>query len=144
MGLDFKKPKRPKKRKWAWLSVGFIILLATILISKVSADPARLTGTVSRVIDGDTFKLDGLEPSIRIWGLDAPERDEAAGPNATSTLTKILGSYSLTCIIRDIDKYQRIVGQCFLPDGTDIAAVMISRGAAREYCYFSSNAYGTC
>jgi endonuclease YncB( thermonuclease family) len=34
--------------------------------------------------------------------------------------------------VRDIDRFGRIVGQCVLPDGRDIAAVMIASGAAME------------
>ena len=37
---------------------------------------------------------------------------------------------------RDIDRYGRIVGQCFLPDGRDITAAMIASGTAREFCRY--------
>jgi micrococcal nuclease len=50
----------------------------------------------------------------------------------------------LTCRRRDIDRYGRIVGQRFLPDGRDITAVMIASGMAREFCRYSGNHYRTC
>lgn len=50
----------------------------------------------------------------------------------------------LRCQVRDIDRYGRYVGQCFLPDGRDITAEMIQMGVAREYCRFSRNHYGSC
>ena len=121
-----------------------LILLGTVFLATASAQPARLTGTVARVIDGDTFKLDGLEPSIRIWGLDAPEADQAQGPRATRALRHLILSQHLSCVIRDIDKYQRIVGQCILSNGRDIAAEMIRMGVATEYCRFSGGHYRTC
>ena len=49
-----------------------------------------------------------------------------------------------TCRQRDIDRYRRIVGQCFLPDGRDITAAMIASGTAKEFCRFSRNHYRTC
>ena len=35
------------------------------------------TGVVTRVVDGDTFWLNSQDVRIRVWGLDAPERDQA-------------------------------------------------------------------
>lgn len=112
----------------------------------ISAEPAaaRLTGAVSRIVDGDTFKLVGLTPSIRIWGLDAPETDQDGGTEATRALRILIEQEVLMCHIRDIDRYGRIVGQCFLQDGRDIASAMIRQGVAEEYCRFSEGFYGTC
>ena len=42
-----------------------------------SAD--SFTGVVTRVVDGDTFWLNSQDVRIRVWGLDAPERDQAGG-----------------------------------------------------------------
>ena len=43
-------------------------------------------GRVTRIVDGDTFQIRGQNPSIRIWGLDAPETHEQAGAAATAAL----------------------------------------------------------
>jgi endonuclease YncB( thermonuclease family) len=103
-----------------------------------------LSGSVQRTIDGDTFRLQDLEPSIRIWGLDAPERGQPGGAEATNMLQDLITGQTLTCRIRDIDRYDRIVAQCFLSDGQDIAAEMIEARVAREYCRYSGGYYGTC
>jgi micrococcal nuclease len=55
-----------------------------------------------------------------------------------------LSGQTLTCRQRDIDRYGRIVGQCFLPDGRDVTAAMIESGTAQEFCRFSRNHYRTC
>jgi len=147
LGLDFKTQKKPSKRR-RLLGLLMIILAVFIIVGVYTtlaiAKPATLSGTVARVVDGDTFKFEGLAPSIRIWGLDAPERGETGGSQATRTLKTLIAQKTLSCSIRDIDKYKRIVGQCWLPNGNDIASEMIVRGAASEYCYFSNNHYGTC
>ena len=101
-------------------------------------------GRVTRIVDGDTFWINGQDVRIRIWALDAPETDERGGPAATAKLTRLISGQELACRERDIDRYGRIVGQCFLPDGRDITAAMIESGTATEYCYFSGNHYGTC
>ncbi len=123
--------------------VSFLAVLV-LLTGPVSAQTNTVSGAVRYVTDGDTFSLRGVERPIRVWGLDAPERDERGASAATSTLRRLISGQSLTCRVRDIDRYGRIVGQCFLPDGRDIAAQMIAAGVAREYCYFSGGYYGTC
>ena len=78
---------------------------------------------MTRVVDGDTFWISSADERIRVWGLDAPEVDMPGGSPATATLTALISGQQLTCRQRDIDRYGRIVGQCFLPDGRDITAV---------------------
>ncbi|MFO1050488.1 MAG: thermonuclease family protein [Geminicoccaceae bacterium] len=81
---------------------------------------------------------------LRVWGLDAPEVDMPGGSQATAALTALISGQQLSCHQRDIDRYGRIVGQCFLPDGRDITAVMIESGTAQEFCRYSGNHYRTC
>lgn len=112
----------------------------------VPATPSRFdfAGQVTRVVDGDTFWVSGQRTRIRVWGLDAPEIGRAGGSAATAQLAGLASGRSVQCNMRDVDRYGRIVGQCWLPDGRDIAAAMIASGTAREYCRFSGNYYGTC
>lgn len=100
-------------------------------------------GVVSRVVDGDTFYLDGLETRIRLWGLDAPERNETGGRAATRALKEIAHGEFVACREVDRDRYNRIVGQCFLADGRDVAALMIASGAAKEYVRYSGGHYAS-
>ena len=108
--------------------------------------PERIdfSGRVTRTVDGDTFWVSSRNVSIRVWGLDAPETNQPGGSTATAALTRLISGQTLRCRQRDIDRYGRIVGQCFLPDGRDIAAAMIASGAATEYCRYSDNYYRTC
>ena len=101
-------------------------------------------GRVTRVVDGDTFWISSASERIRVWGLDAPEVDMPGGSQATSALAALISGQQLTCRQRDIDRYGRIVGQCFLPDGRDITAAMIDSGTAQEFCRYSGNHYRTC
>jgi endonuclease YncB( thermonuclease family) len=120
--------------------------LATVALASMAAlsvSPganAQQSGTlesrVSKVLDGDTFTLSGESRRIRVWGLDAPEWDQRGGSNATATLRSLISGETLRCNVMDIDRYGRLVGQCFLPDGRDIAAEMIRSGAATEYCKY--------
>lgn len=125
-----------------------IIFIASLL--SIASAPSGIAETpsfvaeVKRITDGDTFRAHDLAPAIRIWGLDAPETDEAGGSAATQVLSDLIDGKTLTCLIKDADRYSRIVGQCFLQDGRDIAAEMIRLGVAGEYCRFSGGYYGGC
>lgn len=129
-----------------------LLLLATFaaVLALFAAPDARaeiaidLEARVSKIQDGDTFTLSGESRRIRVWGLDAPEWNHQGGSAATATLRGLISGKRLRCAVRDIDRYGRLVAQCFLPDGRDIAAEMIRSGAAREYCRFSKGYYGTC
>lgn len=125
------------------------LLLAGCVPSEAPQAPAApdatlLAGRVSRVIDGDTLILAGEPRRVRVWGLDAPEWKHRGGSTATAAMRGLISGKTLRCQVRDIDRYGRYVGQCFLPDGRDITAEMIRMGVAREYCFFSRNHYGTC
>lgn len=127
----------------------FLVVISTsAILGPAPAVQAQQSGgveaRVSKVLDGDTFTLSGESRRIRVWGLDAPEWDQQGGSAATSTLRSLISGSSLRCNVLDIDRYGRLVAQCFLPDGRDIAAEMIRSGAATEYCRFSRGFYGTC
>jgi micrococcal nuclease len=120
-------------------------LATTFLLStQLLAQEPSFDGIVKSVTDGDTFRVVNLKPAIRVWGLDAPEREEAGGYAATHALSDLISDQLLRCHIKDVDRYGRIVGQCFLPDGRDIAAAMIQLRVAQEYCRYSGGFYGTC
>ena len=103
-----------------------------------------LVAKVSKILDGDTFTLSGESRRIRVWGLDAPEWNHRGGAAATATLRGMISGKRLRCAVLDIDRYGRLVAQCFLPDGRDIAAEMIRSGTATEYCRYSHGFYGSC
>ena len=120
-------------------------LATTFLLStQLLAQEPSFDGIVKSVTDGDTFRMVNLKPAIRVWGLDAPEREEAGGYAATHALSGLISDQLLRCHIKDVDRYGRIVGQCFLQDGRDIAAVMIQLNVAQEYCRYSGGFYETC
>jgi endonuclease YncB( thermonuclease family) len=45
--------------------------------------------------------------------------------------------------VLDVDRYGRLIAECILPNGRDIAAEMIRSGATTEFCRYSGGYYGT-
>lgn len=99
-------------------------------------------GRVARVVDGDTFYLEGLETRIRLWGVDAPEHDEEGFDEATDMLALLVGEEALSCEHVEIDPYDRIVARCYFASGADLSEAMIDSGTAAEYLRFTQGYYG--
>lgn len=135
---------RPFRRALFLLVVLAIAMALTGETEAQTQSSNALEAKVSKILDGDTFTLSGESRRIRVWGLDAPEWNHRGGPAATATLRGLISGKRLRCAVLDIDRYGRLVAQCFLPDGRDIAAEMIRSGAATEYCRYSRGFYGTC
>jgi endonuclease YncB( thermonuclease family) len=88
------------------------------------------TVTVSRVVDGDTFKTANGE-TVRIMGIDAPENDAAS----TSHLSNLIFNKTVTLKTdtEERDKYGRRLAIVELADGTDVAGKMVEDGYAMVY-----------
>lgn len=104
-------------------------------------EPAH-RGAVARVVDGDTFYIEGVETRFRLWGVDAPEKNAPGAAEATEALTNLVAGRTLACEEMDRDRYARIVARCMLDDGRDIARVLIDIGAATEMPRYSGGYYG--
>lgn len=96
-----------------------------------------------RVIDGDTLDLG--EAPLRLFGIDAPERDQTCDRNGQSwqcglwsarVLADALAAGPLACVERDRDRYGRSVATCTV-NGRDLGALMVRAGAATAYRRYS-------
>ena len=127
----------------AYLMTG-IMPLSDVAFATTSYD---LSGpvTVTKVSDGDSLRSGKLR--IRIFGIDAPELKQqcqdqngstwACGLVARQKLENLLDADKLLhCALREVDRYGRLVMQCFR--GTvDIGAAMVRSGHALAYRSFS-------
>lgn len=104
-------------------------------------EPRQIKGRVSYVVDGDSLYLKGHKVQVRLWGVDAPERDERGFQAATDALYRMAHGQRVTCRVIEPDRYGRSVARCFLPDGREINRMMIEGGTTREYRRFSKGFY---
>jgi micrococcal nuclease len=128
------------------IRIASVVLAASLFAVPVAAAeyPEIVSGSVERIVDGDGLYLVGYDHQVRLWGIDAPERGDKGYSEAGAHLGSLTDGYEVQCNQKDVDQYRRLVGQCFLPDGTDLGVEMISSGHAIEYCSFSGGFYGTC
>ncbi|HYB98652.1 MAG TPA: thermonuclease family protein [Candidatus Limnocylindrales bacterium] len=98
------------------------------------------------VNDGDSIEI--ARTRIRLFGIDAFERDQLCGRSdgthfpcghvARITLERMVGNASLTCEKRDVDVYGRMVARCTIGQ-TDIAAELVREGLALAYRQYSND-----
>src|ERR1051325_3472732 len=86
------------------------------------------------VIDGDTFDLNGER--IRLFGIDAPEKKQPGGAEATAELRRLMRRDPV-CKEVHRDRYERTVSLCAI-DGTDLSLAMIRAGQAVAWCAYRS------
>lgn len=132
----------------------FIFVCFTVFLVGVSFLPRTayagsydLSGRVhiTKVSDGDSLRSGNLR--IRLFGIDAPElKQQCADQNgvlwgcgvaAQRQLNGLIDTNKdLQCSLLDVDRYGRLIMQCF-NGATDIGAAMVRSGHALAYRHFS-------
>lgn len=89
--------------------------------------------------DGDNIRCAGIDRSMRLYGIDAPEMPGACRPGRRCTpgdpyaardeLRALTDGRRVSCVQRDTDSYGRPVVQCEA-DGVDLSCAMIASGHA--------------
>ena len=123
------------KRILAALVLGSILIWAS---TDIFADPTTLTGTVTKVRDGDTIEV-GKIP-IRLNGVSAPEMNEPLGPQSKGFMTDLVMGKHLRCELDGEKTHDRFVSICYL-DEQDIGATVIANGSALDCPRFSGGRY---
>ena len=114
----------------------FSFFLSTILI----ASEKKI-----QVIDGDTIHIGKLK--YRLFGIDAPEIKQICekdntkiqcGVIAKSVLKNKIADKIPECIVKDKDRYQRLVAECFIGKES-LSRFMVREGYAVAYSQYSKD-----
>jgi len=106
----------------------------TVPESREPADTPVLVGSVIKITDGDTIKvqLSSGPISVRFHSIDAPERDQPWGPEATAALAARLAGQVVDLEVVEQDRYERLVAVVYLNDA-NINAWLVQQGHAWAY-----------
>lgn len=131
------------------LVVAAVLALPLALSDKPNARtaaslPDHISG-IAHVIDGDTISIG--DARIRLEGIDAPEASQTCGRRwfgtwpcgqaAADELARMLDGHQVRCDTRGVDKYDRMLGVCFV-DAKDVNAEMVRRGLAWAFVKYST------
>ena len=97
-----------------------------------------------KVIDGDTIHLN--EKKIRFSGIDTPEIKQVCNKNnevikcgiqAKELLINRIGNNKVKCVEEGIDKYKRILAECFV-NNQSLSKYLVREGFAFAYRKYST------
>ncbi|MBY5734054.1 thermonuclease family protein [Rhizobium leguminosarum] len=120
-----------------------------VLASSPAFCGEAITGRAS-IVDGDTIDIRGTR--IRLNGIDAPESwqkcrradgsEYRCGAAAAFALDEFMAASRPTrCEQIDVDRYHRVVANCFRADGQDINAWLVRTGNAVDWVRYSRGAF---
>ncbi|MEY4781880.1 MAG: hypothetical protein RLZZ492_515, partial [Pseudomonadota bacterium] len=98
-----------------------------------------------QVIDGDTIHIGKLK--YRFFGIDAPEIKQICekdntkiqcGVIAKSVLENKIADKIPECVVKDKDRYQRLVAECFIGKES-LSRFMVREGYAVAYSQYSKD-----
>ena len=127
----------PAYRRTVWQTA----LLAGGLLLLVGASRAtEFTGRVIGVTDGDTITVlrDNHGTTVRLVGIDAPEKGQAYGQRAKEYAASLAFGRTVTVHTSGHDRYMRILGEVILPDGRSLNQELVRAGYAwwfRKYSH---------
>ena len=119
--------------------VPLVLTVLTLLQAAAPKKPVRATTDckVTRIVDGDTIECAKLG-SVRLIGIDAPERDEGdfykESREALAALVKVRSTVQLERDVEDRDRYGRALRYVWV-DGELVNWIMVSEGYAKAYRY---------
>ena len=99
----------------------------------------------TRIVDGDTIYIDKIK--YRLHGIDAPEMKQLCkineksykcGVKSKEFLVSIIGNQSVKCNKKDIDRYKRIVAECYVGK-TNLNKELVRNGWALAYRDYSKD-----
>ncbi len=114
--------------------LGVVLALAGHSLAAPPA-PVGEVARVTRVVDGDTYEVltGGQVLRVRLLGVDAPEHDQAFGPQATDSATALLRGRLVRLQRRGLDLYGRTLGKLKLTEGgagRAVDSLLVVRGWA--------------
>ncbi len=117
--------------------------LVSVSFALFSAEPKVLEeihGKVIGIVDGDTLTLQtGKDQlTVRLEGIDAPERNQAFGMKSREALKSLVIAKQAVVLKTGFDKYNRTLGIVKI-DGTSVNATMVKDGWAWHFKKYSSD-----
>ena len=103
--------------------------------------PQLLEGICVGVSDGDSLHLelpDGERVRVRLYGIDAPEKDQECALAARKKLGKLIYDKEIRVEVLDIDKYGRYVGKVYA-GARYVNRYMLKEGLAWHYKHYAAD-----
>ena len=139
------------QKKILIMKIIFILFFLLTYNDVRSEEIKEITG-YAKVIDGDTIRINSKK--IRLHGIDAPEKKQSCkkpyltivffsfsknylcGQVSTNKLIKKINNQIIKCKIKNVDRYNRLIGECYKKN-KNLNAWLVSNGYAVAYRKYS-------
>jgi len=135
---------------------GILVLILFIFIFPIYLYAFSCNCAVTRILDGDTFyclpttsiTIPGVEThkdrtiTVRLRGVDAPEKDQPYGIEAKEFLKELIGRKTVRLDIKDVDQYGRVVAYVFI-GSLNVNLEQVRRGLAWAYIEYLDRPYAS-
>ena len=117
----------------------YLIILSLLFVSPLWAE--EFSGKVVGVSDGDTIKVMrlGRAERVRLYGIDCPENGQAFGNRAKQFTSQMVFGENVVVKTHGCDRYGRILGDVFLPDGRSLNQELVKNGFAWLFRKYSND-----
>ena len=132
-----------------WLMIVAVLAVVAHYMQSPPRTPGEPVTGRAHVTDGDSLEVAGVR--VRLFGIDAPERDQdcqdangktySCGRAASRALAAAIGGRDVTCTPVEVDQYNRDVAVCTAGD-LDLGDAMVRGGHALDYPRHSRGRYG--
>jgi micrococcal nuclease len=121
--------------RWRGVSLYAAVVVLWCMLAPLLDAAEQFTGKVVGISDGDTLSVlrEGKAVKVRLHGVDTPEKAQAFGTQARKLTGDLVFQQTVTIIIRDTDRYGRVVGEVLLPDGRSLNQELVKAGMAWWY-----------
>ncbi len=96
-------------------------------------------------MDGDTIDVlhNGKSVRVRLYGIDCPEKKQPYGKKAKRFTSDLAFKKIVTVIVKDRDRYGRMIGEVILPNGKSLNRELIKSRLCLVVLQIRPQGYGT-
>ena len=137
-------PGNRAARRRTTVRLAILGLLPLLLLGPTAwgsdGDGGEFTAECIGALDGDTISvlLVGRATTVRLEGIDAPEKGQPFSKAAKSHLASLAKGRTLTVHYRGRDRWDRVIGRAFV-EGRDLSREMVAAGLAWHYLRYSKD-----
>ncbi len=116
-----------------------MVLLLVLLLIVSFANTKEISGVrVIKIIDGDSIVVTNGSQNIeiRLWGIDTPEYRQPFSKAAKKVTKRLLQNKNVDLLVKDIDKYGRVVAMVKMANGENVNGLLVERGYAWVHIYY--------
>lgn len=122
----------------------FLLLALLSACGRLANTPSQqpITGTVKKIIDGDSFELltDGNSLiRVKMEGIDAPEKGMPFYNESRKFLKHLCLGKEVRFLPNGVHIYNKQMGMTFLDDGTELGHEMVRQGMAWQVSKFNTD-----